>query len=533
MLFGGLKDVSGNIFELERTGLSMWDPAVFHQLAQLTKASVDGGGTRRVQKQRAAGKLTARERLDILFDPGSFTEIGGLVETRISDFGMDAKKVPGDGVITGYGKVNGRLVFASSEDFTVIGGTLGESHALKICKLQDMALSMGAPIVMINDSGGARIEEGLCSLNGYSGMFLRNTKASGVIPQIAVIMGPCAGGACYSPAICDFVFMVEDTSYMFITGPQVVKAVTNEDVTANELGGARVHATKSGVTHFTYSNDRLCLEGVRTLLSYLPQNNESALPHIEGESCDDCDSIQEIVPQNSRKGYDVRNVIKTMVDKNSFLEVQREWAQNAVIGFARIDGDTVGFVANQPAYMGGSLDYHASDKMARFIRTCDCFNIPLIVLVDVPAFLPGEVQEHNGIIRHGAKLLYAFSEATVPKISLIMRKAYGGAYIAMNSKRMGADMVFAWPIAELAVMGAEGAVSIMYRKEIMSNPQCKDRLIESYEEQFLNPYIAAARGFIDEVIYPEHTRRKIVAALNMLSQKQRATPWKKHGNIPL
>ena len=512
----------------------MWEKHVFDRLNDKRTASLAGGGAALVQKQHNAGKLTARERLEALFDPDTFTEIGGLVEPRSPELGMGTtKKVPGDGVITGYGKINGRLVFASSEDFTVIGGTLGEAHSLKICQIQDMALNARAPIVMINDSGGARIEEGLNSLNGYSGIFLRNTRASGVIPQIAVIMGPCAGGACYSPAICDFVFMVENTGYMFITGPQVMKTVTNEVVTAEDLGGARVHASKSGVAHFTYENDRLCLEGVRTLLSYLPQNNRAPTPVANGEARDRSDLIQEIVPQNPRKGYDVRSVIETMVDQDSFFEVQRDWAQNAVIGLGRLDGRTVGFVANQPSYMSGSLDYHASDKIARFIRMCDCFNIPLVVLVDVPAFLPGVAQEHNGIIRHGAKILYAFSEATVPKVSLIMRKAYGGAYIAMNSKCMGADIVFAWPIAELAVMGAEGAVSIICRQEIEADSGRKDALIREYEERFLNPYIAAARGFIDEVITPEDTRRKIAGALEMLRGKECATPWKKHGNIPL
>ena len=511
----------------------MWEKSIFDRLSDKRAASLAGGGAARIQKQHNAGKLTARERLEILFDPGTFTEIGGLVESRVPDFGMETKKVPGDGVITGYGKVNGRLVFASSEDFTVFGGTLGESHALKICQLQDMALNARAPIVMINDSGGARIEEGLNSLNGYSGIFLRNTEASGVIPQIAVIMGPCAGGACYSPAMCDFIFMVENTSYMFITGPQVMKTVTYEVITAEELGGARVHASKSGVAHFTYDNDRLCLEGVRALLSYLPQNNRAPVPIVAGKAQDHSDRIQEIVPQNPRKGYDVRAVIETMVDRGSFFEIQKEWAQNAVIGLGRMDGKTVGFVANQPFYMSGSLDYHASDKIARFIRMCDCFNIPLVVLIDVPAFLPGVTQEHNGIIRHGAKILYAFSEATVPKVSLVMRKAYGGAYIAMNSKRMGADVVFAWPIAELAVMGAEGAVSIIRRREIGADPSCKDALVREYEEQFLNPYIAAARGFIDEVISPEDTRKKIAGALEMLKDKERNSLWKKHGNIPL
>lgn len=511
----------------------MWDLSASDQLKEKQIAALSGGGAVRIQKQHASGKLTARERLEILFDPNTFTEIGGLIESRVPDFGMSHKKVPGDGVITGYGKINGRLVFAASEDFTVIGGTLGESHALKICKLQDMALEMRAPLITINDSGGARIEEGLHSLNGYSGIFLRNTQASGVIPQIAVIMGPCAGGACYSPAICDFVFMVEKTSYMFITGPQVVKTVTGEVITAEELGGAKIHAAKSGAAHFVCPDDRSCLEAVRNLLRYLPQNNKENPPAAVGNSEDFCVKLQEIVPQNSRRTYDVRKVIETIVDVDSFLEVQPDWAQNAVVGLSRVEGKVVGIVANQPAHLGGSLDYHASDKMSRFIRTCDCFNIPLIVLIDVPAFLPGKEQEHNGIIRHGAKLLYAFSEATVPKISLVMRKAYGGAYIAMNSKRMGADMVFAWPIAEIAVMGAEGAVDIICRKEIQSDPSCRDDLIRRYEEQFLNPYIAAARGFIDEVIQPEDTKKRIVGALEMLETKSNSAPWKKHGNIPL
>ncbi|MEA5136728.1 MAG: acyl-CoA carboxylase subunit beta [Candidatus Fimivivens sp.] len=511
----------------------MWDQNVYNKLNNLKRKSFEGGGTQRIQKQHSSGKLTARERLEILFDEGSFVEVGGLIETRISDFGMDNKKVPGDGVITGYGKIDGRLVFASSEDFTVVGGTLGEAHAHKICEMQDMALSVGAPVITINDSGGARIEEGISSLNGYSGMFLRNTRASGIIPQIAAIMGPCAGGACYSPAICDFIFMVEDTSYMFITGPQVVKTVTGEEISTDDLGGANVHTCQSGVAHFSYKSDQECLEGIRQLLSYLPENNRSEIPIKPGISCDRCGDIEEIVPQNSRKPYDVHKVIDTMVDEGSFLEIQKDWAKNAVIGLGRMDGKTVGFVANQPAHLGGSLDFNCSDKMARFIRTCDCFNIPLVVLIDVPAFLPGAYQEHSGIIRHGAKLLYAFSEATVPKVSLIMRKAYGGAYIAMNSKRMGADMVFAWPIAEIAVMGAEGAINIMCRNEIKADPTCRDKLVKEYEQQFLNPYIAAARGFIDEVINPNETRKKIMLALEMLAGKHNDLPRKKHGNIPL
>lgn len=511
----------------------MWDRLVFEELQKKREASAAGGGEARVQKQHSAGKLTARERLEILFDGGAFTEIGSLIESRISDFGMDHKKVPGDGVVTGYGKINGHLAFASSEDFTVIGGTLGEAHAKKICAIQDMALKMRAPIIFINDSGGARIEEGVCSLSGYSGIFLRNTRASGVIPQIAVVMGPCAGGACYSPAICDYVFMVQDTSYMFITGPQVIRTVTGEVASPVELGGAEVHMAKSGVAHFAYNDDRECLEAVKNLLCYLPQNTEETPPSVLGVPIDRSCELEEIVPQNTRKPYDVRDVIRTMADLDSFLEIQSQWAQNAVVGMGRIDGKTVGFVANQPTFRGGALDYDCSDKMARFIRTCDCFNIPLVVLVDVPAFLPGVNQEHAGIIRHGAKLLYAFSEATVPKISLIMRKAYGGAYIAMNSKQMGADIVFSWPIAEIAVMGAEGAVKIMFQKELGNRPEVMDEIIEDYESQFLNPYLAAKRGYIDEVIDPKDTRRRIAGALEVLSGKRRAEYSKRHGNIPL
>lgn len=511
----------------------MWDKSQYQEFYTIRERSMQGGGQVKIDKQHRAGKLTARERLEILFDAGTFMEIGGAIETRIHDFGMDQKKIPGDGVVTGYGKIDGRLAFASSEDFTVIGGTLGEAHARKICAIQDMALKMMAPIIMINDSGGARIEEGVCSLSGYSGMFLRNTAASGVIPQIAVIMGPCAGGACYSPAICDYVFMVEKSSYMFITGPKVVKTVTGEIVTADELGGAQVHTTKSGVAHFSYPDDRSCLEAVRKLLGYLPENTQQRPPVVQGAPVDRSIEIENIVPQNQRRPYDVRRVIETMIDRDSFFEVQAAWARNAVVGLGRIDGETVGFVANQPDFMGGSLDYNSSDKMARFIRSCDCFNIPLIVLIDVPAFLPGFQQEHDGIIRHGAKLLYAFSEATVPKISLIMRKAYGGAYIAMNSKLMGADIVFAWPIAEIAVMGAEGAVEIMCRQEITEALERREQIIDDYKKRFLNPYLAAARGYIDEVIEPEDTRKRIAAALRMLTSKARNPIAKKHGNIPL
>lgn len=511
----------------------MWDKSVFDRLRKEKIHAMTGGGKTKIQKQHEAGKLTARERIDTLFDSGTFVEIGELVTSRCIDFGMEKKKVPGDGVIIGYGKINGRLACVSAEDFTVIGGTLGEAHAKKICAIQDMALKMRVPIIMINDSGGARIEEGVDSLNGYAGIFYRNTKASGVIPQIAVIMGPCAGGACYSPAICDFVFMVWNTSYMFITGPKVVKSVIGEDVSAPQLGGTDIHMTKSGAAHFAYSDDKECLKAVRKLLCYLPQN-AAEMPQVQPDcSIDDSSKLEEIVPQNPRKPYDVKNVIRIIADQESFFEVHELWARNAVVGLGRVDGNTVGFVANQPAFMGGALDYDSSDKIARFVRTCDCFHIPLIVLVDVPAFLPGTKQESGGIIRHGAKMLYAFSEATVPKISLIMRKAYGGAYIAMNSKEMGADIVFAWPIAEIAVMGAEGAIEIVHRKELRENLPCREELLERYREQFLNPYLAAARGYIDAVIEPLETRRQIAAALEALSRKQEETMGKQHGNIPL
>ena len=519
-----------------------------------------GGGPNRIEKQHASGKLTARERIEILLDPGTFVEVDGFLESRIDDFDLDKRRVPGDGVVTGYGEIDGRQVFVASEDFTVIGGTLGEYHSFKICRIQDMAMEMKAPLICINDSGGARIEEGISSLSGYSGMFLRHTKASGVIPQIAVILGPCSGGACYAPAICDFIFMVKDISKMFITGPNVVKTVINEEVSVEELGGAEVHAKKSGVSHFTYDTENECLMGVRKLLSYLPSNWMEKPPVIntperqslssrvgkvfgrgEGAKQDNAlktkaAKLKDIVPDNSRHAYDVKEVIDCIVDEGSFFEVQKEFATNAVVGWCRMAGKVVGIVANQPNSMGGSLDYHASDKIARFIRFCDCFNIPLITLIDVPAFLPGTAQEHSGIIRHGAKILYAYSEATVPKISLIMRKAYGGAYIAMNSKEMGADIVYAWPIAEIAVMGADGAVNIAFKRKIKAaddpeamRAQCK----KEYEDRFLNPYVAAARGYVNEVIKPEETREALLKALRGLKNKQVEPIKKKHGNIPL
>ncbi len=536
-----------------------WNEAI-NDLDERRKKVNLGGGRARIEAQHKKGKMTARERIEVLLDEGSFVEVDGMIESRIDDFGLDKKRVPGDGVVTGYGTIDGRQVFVASEDFTVIGGTLGEYHSFKICRIQDMAMSMKAPLICINDSGGARIEEGISSLSGYSGMFLRHTKASGVIPQIAVILGPCSGGACYAPAICDFIFMVEDISKMFITGPNVVKTVINEEVSVEELGGAKVHAEKSGVSHFTYQTERECLMGVRKLLTYLPANNTQnppAVGEIEVATSlasnvmekvgelgkkmiplreDRSSKIVDIVPDNSRRAYNVKDVLECIIDKGSFFEVQKDFAKNVVVGFARMDGEVTGFVCNQPNHMGGAIDYHASDKMARFIRFCDCFNIPLITLIDVPAFLPGTAQEHNGIIRHGAKVLFAYSEATVPKISLIMRKAYGGAYIAMNSKEMGADIVYAWPIAEIAVMGAEGAVNIAFKRKIKEaqDPEAmRQQCIKEYDERFLNPYVAASRGYVNEVIKPEETRMALLKALKGLKNKEADTPYKKHGNIPL
>lgn len=494
------------------------------------------GGAARVEKQHASGKLTARERMEALFDDGTFTEINDMIESRATDFGMDKKKRPGDGVVTGYGKIHGRTTFASSQDFTVGGGSLGEAHAMKICRAMDMALAMKAPFVSINDSGGARIEEGIDSLSGYAEIFYRNTICSGVIPQISVILGPCAGGACYSPAICDYIFMTQQNSQMYITGPAVVKSVTGEVISAGDLGGAAVHSAVSGVAHFVYPDDLSCLNGVRQLLGYFPQSNEDDSLTVPGVPVDNCAALPEIVPADSKRSYDVRDVINTFVDAGSFFEVQPDFARNLVVGYARLDGKTVGIVANQSAYMAGSLEINASDKGARFIRFCDCFNIPILTLVDVPAFLPGSQQEHGGIIRHGAKMLFAYAEATVPKVSVIMRKAYGGAYIAMNSKGLGADVVYAWPVAEIAVMGAAGAVAIIGRREIdaAEDPAARrQELIDGYNDKFMNPYVAAAHGYVDEVILPGETRSKIVSAFEMLEEKQKELPIKKHGNIPL
>lgn len=516
---------------------AMWDKRYSDELNSRRRRAYEGGGAGRIEKQHLQGKLTARERVEALFDPDSFVEIQTLAEARGDESGMAQRGIPGDGVITGYGKIRGRIVYASIEDFTVMGGTLGEYHSKKICRIMDMAVKMRAPYISINDSGGARIEEGITSLDGYSGMFYRNTQASGLIPQIAVILGPCAGGACYSPGIMDYIFMAGNAAKMFITGPGVVKAATGEAVGAEELGGVGVHTTKSGVVHFAYENDRECLEGVKRLLAYLPSNCSEKPPFDpDFRGVDESYKIQDIVPDNQRRAYDVKDVIRTFVDRGSLFEIQERFAQNLVAAFARLDGEVIGIVANQPLLAAGSLDIDASEKAARFVRFCDCFNIPLLTLVDVPGFYPGSGQEHGGIIRRGAKLLYAYAEATVPRITLIMRKAFGGAYIAMNSKGMGADVVFAWPIAQTAVMGAEGAVDIMYRSQVKAseNPEAERlRLTSEYESHYMTPYIAAQRGFIDEVIQPEETRKKISDSFSALKYKNEMSRRKKHGNIPL
>jgi acetyl-CoA carboxylase carboxyltransferase component len=497
-----------------------------------------GGGPEKIKKQRDAGKLTARERLGMLFDEGTFVEVDAFVEARAVEFGMAEKRTRGDGVVTGYGSVNGRLVFAASQDFTVIGGSLGEMHAKKISKTMDMAVKMGAPYVSLNDSGGARIEEGLDALKGYGDIFIRNTHASGVIPQISVILGPCAGGAVYSPAITDFIFMVEKSANMFITGPQVVSAVTGESVTAEELGGARAHAAISGVAHFSSPSEDACFKEVKRLLDFLPDNNLSDAPAtLAGDEAERLvPELDGAIPDSRGKAYDMLGVIAAIVDRGDFLEVQKDFAKIIIIGFGRLNGATVGLIANQPMQIAGSLDVDASDKAARFVRFCDSFNIPLVTLTDVPAFLPGIDQEHRGIIRHGAKLLFAFSEATVPKINVILRKAYGGAYIAMNSKHLGADLVFAWPTAEIAVMGPDGAANIIFRKDIAEAPDpisAREGKIAEYSEKFSNPYVAAARGYVDDIIEPSQTRARLINALEMLSSKRETRPSKKHGNIPL
>ena len=509
------------------------------QLLEQKNAEAElGGGQKRIDAQHKKGKLTARERVALLMDEGSFEEIGKFVMHRTRDFGMDKEHYLGDGVVTGYGTIDGRLVYVFAQDFTVFGGALSETHAEKICKLMDLALQNGAPLIGLNDSGGARIQEGVLSLAGYADIFYRNTRASGVIPQLSAVMGPCAGGAVYSPAITDFVFMVENTSYMFVTGPNVVKTVTHEEVTAEELGGASTHSTKSGVTHFACANELACIQHIKQLLSYIPQNCEDEPPMLPYDSSQNefRPALNSIIPDNPNQPYDMREVIGELVDASTFMEVHRNFAENLVVGFARIGGRSIGVVGNQPAVLAGVLDINASTKAARFVRFCDCFNVPLLVLEDVPGFLPGTDQEWNGIITNGAKLLYAFCEATVPRVTVITRKAYGGAYDVMNSKHIGADMNYAWPSAEIAVMGASGAAEIIFKREIAESddPQAKlQEKVLDYTEKFANPYRAAHRGYIDEVIMPDQTRHKLIRAFTMLENKVATMPKKKHGNIPL
>jgi propionyl-CoA carboxylase beta chain len=492
----------------------------------------------RVQRQREAGKLLARERIELLFDAGSFEELDALVTHRCRDFGMADQVVPGDGVVAGFGRINGRLTFAFAQDFTVFGGSLSETNAAKIVKVMDLAVKMGAPIVGLNDSGGARIQEGVVSLGGYADIFLRNTLASGVVPQISAIMGPCAGGAVYSPAITDFTIMVKGTSYMFVTGPDVLRTVTHEQVTKEELGGAMTHNEKSGVAHFAAENDQECILLIRELLSFIPNNNlEDAPRQDNGDPADRADdALDTMVPASPNQPYDMRGVIDAVVDERYFLEVHQHYARNILVGFARLGGRPAGIVANQPAHLAGTLDIDASVKGARFVRFCDAFNIPLVTFEDVPGFLPGTVQEYGGIIRHGAKLLFAFAEATVPKLTVITRKAYGGAYCVMSSKHIRTDVNYAWPTAEIAVMGAEGAVNVLYKRELDAAADvaaARAARIAEYREKFANPYIAAARGFVDEVIQPRQTRAKLIAALAALESKRDKNPPKKHGNIPL
>jgi propionyl-CoA carboxylase beta chain len=512
--------------------------APLDRLAALEARSAEGGGADRIARQHAAGKLTARERIALLFDPGTFDEVDALVEHRCRDFGMDDQRYPGDGVVCGSGRIDGRLVFAFAQDFTVFGGSLSETNAAKICKVMDQAVKAGVPIVGLNDSGGARIQEGVASLGGYADIFLRNTMASGVVPQISAIMGPCAGGAVYSPAITDFIVMVEHTSYMFVTGPDVVRTVTHEDVTKEDLGGAMTHNARSGVAHFAVPDDRACLALVRELLAYLPSNNLDDPPL--GDTSDPPDreapALDELIPPSPNQPYDMHDVIGAVVDAGSFLEVHEHFARNLIVGFARFAGRPVGIVANQPAVLAGTLDIDASVKGARFVRFCDAFNLPLVTFEDVPGFLPGTVQEFGGIIRHGAKLLYAFAEATVPKVTVITRKAYGGAYCVMSSKHLRTDANFAWPTAEIAVMGPEGAVNVLYRRDLdlADDPAAvRAARVEEFREKLANPYVAASRGFVDAVIHPRETRGRIVRALTRLGTKRETLPPKKHGNMPL
>jgi propionyl-CoA carboxylase beta chain len=510
----------------------------YRTLEAFERRAEAGGGKDRLERQHAGGKLTARERIELLFDPGTFEELDKLITHRCRDFGMESQIVPGDGVVSGHGLVDGRQVFAFAQDFTVFGGSLSETNAEKIVKIMDLAVQLGAPIVGLNDSGGARIQEGVLSLAGYAEIFLRNTLASGVVPQISAIMGPCAGGAVYSPAITDFTIMVKNTSYMFVTGPDVIKTVTHEDVSKEDLGGAMRHNATSGVAHFAADDDRECIALLRELLSFLPSNNLDDPPR--GATSDPADredaALDTMVPESPNQPYDMLDVIHTVTDDGYFLEVHQHYAKNIVVGFARLDGRTVGIVANQPAVLAGTLDIDASVKAARFVRFCDAFNIPLVVFEDVPGFLPGTVQEYGGIIRHGAKLLYAFAEATVPKVTVITRKAYGGAYCVMSSKHIRTDFNYAWPTAELAVMGPEGAVNILYKRELDAAADAtamRAEKVKEFRAKFANPYIAAGRGFLDEVIRPRETRKKLITALNNLESKRQKNPPKKHGNIPL
>ncbi len=507
------------------------------RLNRLREEAQLGGGAERIESQHKKGKLTARERIKLLMDEGSFEEIGAFVKHRSQDFGMEKQQILGDGVVTGYGRVNGRLVYVFSQDFTVFGGSLSETHAEKIVKIMELAMKNGAPVIGLNDSGGARIQEGVVSLGGYADIFYRNVLSSGVVPQISAIMGPCAGGAVYSPAMTDFILMVEKSSYMFVTGPNVVKTVTHEEVSSEDLGGASVHSAKSGVAHFSCENEVEAIQYIKNLLSYVPQNCEEKPPVLQYEAGDERrPELNSIVPENPNQPYDIREVIEGLADTGSFFEVHKNFAENIVVGFARLAGKSIGVVANQPAFLAGVLDIHSSTKAARFVRFCDCFNIPLLVLEDVPGFLPGTDQEWNAIITNGAKLLYAFSEATVPRITVITRKAYGGAYDVMNSKHIGADMNYAWPSAEIAVMGAKGAAEIIFKREIQSADDPEEAWKEKekeYGDIFANPYRAAERGFIDEVIHPEETREKLIRAFAMLENKVANLPRKKHGNIPL
>jgi propionyl-CoA carboxylase beta chain len=507
---------------------------ILGRLEEKRAAARVGGGTRRIEAQHSRGKLTARERLEVLLDPDSFEEWDMFVEHRTHDFGIDAHKIPGDGVVTGYGTVNGRLVFVFSQDFTVFGGSLSEAHAEKICKIMDQAVNVGAPVIGLNDSGGARIQDGVASLAGYAEVFERNVLASGVVPQVSLIMGPCAGGAVYSPAMTDFIFMVSDTSYLFVTGPEVVKTVTHETVTQEELGGAQAHTTRSGVADLAFANDVEALTELRRFVDFLPASNRVPPPMRPTADLRDRvePSLDTLVPANPNRPYDIKELIEKVVDEGDFFEIQPDFARNIVVGFARMEGSTIGIVANQPMVLAGCLDIDSSRKAARFVRFCDCFNIPIVTFVDVPGFLPGTAQEHGGIIKHGAKLLFAFAEATVPKVTLITRKAYGGAYDVMSSKHLRGDVNFAWPSAEIAVMGPKGAVEIIFRADL-GDTAAIDARTDEYREKFANPFVAASRGFIDDVILPHDTRRRLCRALAMLRGKSLANPWKKHDNIPL